>query len=286
MSERIAWRRPAIVGVTVAALLALATAPSASASVTLGQLGPPFAGGCTSGIDRVQPPVISGNTYVVPGTGTITSWSHNAGAGAGQAMFLKVFRPLGGVTYMAVGRDGRALSPNQVNTFTGVNIPVKPGDILGLNASSGLPGCSFSAPGDRYLRRAGDLPDGASGDFQDADAQSDFRLNVTAVFEPTNTFTLGAVTRNKKKGTATLTATVPNPGELNASGKGVKASSAAVTSKAVGAGVAKLVIRAKGKKKQKLNDTGKVKLNSKITYTPTGGAANTVSRKVKLKKNL
>ena len=45
-----------------------------------------------------------------------------------------------------------------------------------------------------------------------------------------------------------------------------------------------LTIRAKGKKKLKLNDTGKVKVKPKITYTPTGGAPNTQSRKVKLRK--
>jgi hypothetical protein len=43
---------------------------------------------------------------------------------------------------------------------------------------------------------------------------------------PSNTFTLGARTKNKKKGTATLTiADLPNPGDLTASGNGVKAAS-------------------------------------------------------------
>ena len=49
-------------------------------------------------------------------------------------------------------------------------------------------------------------------------------------------------------------------------------------------GAAQLLIRAKGKKKRKLNETGKVKLNLAITYTPTGGDASTQSTKVKLKK--
>jgi hypothetical protein len=41
-----------------------------------------------------------------------------------------------------------------------------------------------------------------------------------ADIEPTSTFTLGKAKLNKKKGTATLAATVPNPGELIGSGKG------------------------------------------------------------------
>ena len=103
---------------------------------------------------------------------------------------------------------------------------------------------------------------------------------------PSNSLTLGKVKRNTKKGTATITVNVPNPGELTGSGKGAKVAraSGAVTSKAVSAGNAQLLIKAKGKKKRKLNKRGKVKLKVAITYTPTGGAPNTQSRKLKLKK--
>jgi hypothetical protein len=49
--------------------------------------------------------------------------------------------------------------------------------------------------------------------------------------------------------------------------------SGAVISKSVSAGQPKLKIKAKGKKRKKLNTTGKVKVNFAITYTPTGGSA-------------
>jgi len=107
------------------------------------------------------------------------------------------------------------------------------------------------------------------------------------VFVYSNSFTLGRITRNKKKGTATLTVDVPNPGDLTAKGKGVKAAGAAVISKTVTApGAVELLIAAKGKKKRKLNKTGRMKLNANITYTPTGGDPSTQSIKVKLKKTL
>ena len=48
----------------------------------------------------------------------------------------------------------------------------------------------------------------------------------------------------------------------------------------------KLTIGAKGKKKRALNETGNIKVKSKITYTPTGGDPSTQSVKVKLKKKL
>ena len=108
-------------------------------------------------------------------------------------------------------------------------------------------------------------------------------LDVTP---PSNAFSLGAIARNKKSGTATLTVDVPNPGELTGSGNGVTAAGAAVTSKAVGAGQAQLLIKAKGKKKRKLNRRGKVTLGITVTYTPTGGAPATQALSLKLKKKL
>ena len=103
---------------------------------------------------------------------------------------------------------------------------------------------------------------------------------------PSNAFAIGAIARNKKRGTATVTVDVPNPGELTGSGQGVTAAGAAVTSKAVGAGQAQLLIRANGKKKRKLNKRGKVKLSLAVTYTPTGGSPATQPLTLKLKKTL
>jgi hypothetical protein len=102
-----------------------------------------------------------------------------------------------------------------------------------------------------------------------------------------SSFTIDGVTRNKKKGTAIVTTGADFPGELIASGNGAKVSSAgAVTSKSVAAGQSQLVIRAKGKKRRKLNEKGKVKLTLTVTYTPTAGTAHTQTLKVKLKKKI
>jgi hypothetical protein len=104
---------------------------------------------------------------------------------------------------------------------------------------------------------------------------------------PSNVFTLGTTQRSKKKGTATLNIMLPNPGELTASGSGVTVTSAgqATIAQAVSAGPARVLIKAKGRKKAKLNRTGEVKVAVAITYTPTNGTANTQTVKVKLKKN-
>ena len=47
-----------------------------------------------------------------------------------------------------------------------------------------------------------------------------------------------------------------------------------------------MLVKAKGKTVKKLNATGKVKVKVEVTYTPTGGTANTMSRKLVLKKLL
>ncbi len=169
--------------VSLAALpLAVCAAP-AGASATVGQTGAPAI--CTGSFDRLQPTVTSGNTYVMPAAGTITSWSTQAIAGGGT-LGMKVFRPLGGAGYMVVGHEGpHDLTGGVVNTFP-ANVEVKAGDVLGtftpLNPND--PGCAFPVPGETFLGRAGSLPDGGQGDFQQA---TGFRMNISAVLNPSNT---------------------------------------------------------------------------------------------------
>jgi hypothetical protein len=129
------------------------------------------------------------------------------------------------------------------------------------------------------------------GEFDDCGAdftlQDDWYRVLDRATKVSNAFTIVAITRNKKKGTARITGNVPFPGELIASGKGAKTSAGgAVISKSIGAGQAQLVIKAKGKKRKKLNQKGKAKVNLAITYTATGGSPRTQSVKVKLKKKL
>jgi hypothetical protein len=279
------------IAVLAALTLAVSAAPAA-ASVTLGQLAPvnpSFT--CTGGnVEFAQPTVTSGNSYAipVPSTGTITSWSHSATAGAGQEYTFKVFRKIADpARYEVVGHDGpRPLTPSTVNTFP-ANVAVKPGDFIGFHGAAVNHACTFDAgvPESYRIRNPSNLNDGESGDF--APFGTNNRLNISAVFKPTNGFTLGAITRNKKKGTATITADLPNPGELTGAGQGIKVAAAAVISATVTApGKVRLTIKAKGKKKRKLNETGKVKIKPNITFTPTGGDPSTQSPKLKLKKNI
>lgn len=183
-----------------------------------------------------------------------------------------------GSTYTVVGHDGpRFLTGGAVNAFP-ATIAVKPGDVIGLSFNLAPPAKAwfFTAPGDAFLRRVGNLADFQSGTF---DPDPDRRLNVTAVFQPTNAFTLRGFALHRKKGTATLKVRVPNPGELVLSGNGVKGVSAVAAP-----GIVRLPIRATGKKREKLNETSRVRVRASVTYTPAGGDPSTQSRKLKLKK--
>jgi hypothetical protein len=279
------WSRIIRTSGLLAALSLAAAASQAGAAVQLGQLAPNNAIAlAVSDYEEVQLSVVSGTSYTVPGTGTITYWSTNANGTANQTWTMKVFRPVGGSTYSVVGHEGpRALTASAVNTFP-ASVPVQPGDLLGFHSASINSRAIFVGdPGDLRGFRFGNLADGQSGDFTQAGGD---RLNIAAVFEPSNSFSFLRTKRNPKNGTATLTVRVPNPGELVLAGKGVaRAGGGAVVAKTVSApGKVKLRVRVKGKQRRKLNEVGKAGVKPKVTFAPAGGAPRTRSTKVKLTK--
>ena len=273
--------------VSLAALVLALSAPGASA-LTIGQLASTPEINCAGSVnaDFVQPTVTSGQAYVFPTTNgisswTVTSWSTKATADAGQKMSLKVFRKVNETpAYLAVSHEGpHDLLPG-LNQFP-AHIVVRAGDLLGLHFKGPQGACTFDAAGEKYDSHGGDLQDGVSGDFV-TNTVLQWRLNISAEITPTSEFTIDKV-KAKPNGTGVLSVTLPNPGDLSVSGKGVKGSAASAAQQ-VAAGPAKVVIRAKGKKKRKLADTGKVTVKPKISFTPTGGSANAQTRKVKLRR--
>ena len=122
------------------------------------------------------------------------------------------------------------------------------------------------------------IPNASSGDGTDIGA---FEVQAPPPEPPSNEFSFGKVKKNKKKGTAKLTVIVPGPGALDlAKTKKLKPDEKV----AAAAGEAKLKVKSKGKSKRKLRHRGKAKVTAEVTYTPTGGESNTLSKKLKLKK--
>jgi hypothetical protein len=255
-------------------------------SVTIGQAGPPLTAPCESGFDLVQASTSVGNSYVVPGSGKITSW-RTYGGPSGGALKLKLFRLIGPpAVYEVVGHAGPESivgTGTAANTFP-ASISVRQGDVLGVDGTSD---CLLSSTGGQRLQSMSDLGDGQNALFT---TPTEGRLNVEVTFVPSNDFVLAATARNKRKGTVRLIFDLPNPGVLSGTGKGARIGAGPVPSAGTvtvpNAGASQLLVKAKGKKKRKLDETGKVKLSIAVTYTPTGGEPSTQRLKVKLKKRI
>ena len=249
----------------------------------------------------------------------LTSWRfHSSGDAAAGAVRLKIFRYTGtGLAFKVLSESSlKTLEPDTAYDFK-ERIPVDQGDLLGLTAVDGAE-VGITVPGTPENQLAqfggGDIPPGQTGtatiawpDLRpsvaatvEADADADGfgddtqdKCPVDRTTQAVCQFSFNRLKRNNKRGTAVLPVTVPGAGTLSLSGRGV-ASQQASTSRAASAGpravvsasTVKLLVKGKGKKKKTLNETGKVKLNLAITYTPTGGDPSTRSMKVKLKKKL
>jgi hypothetical protein len=274
----------------VVALLAAASTASA-APATVGQLFPPTPGSCGGSppFTYLQPAVASGNSYVVPVDGTITSWSFQAGADPVPGLKLKVGRPAGGNDFTIIGESAApTVTASSLNNYS-ASIPVRTGDVIGMLESGGDCAASTGQTADKFALLAGDVAPSASPmTFMPG---SGVRFPIQAVVTPAepppppNDFTFGKLRRNFHRGTAVLPANVPGPGILSLRGNGVRAQrlGGASASKVVAAaGTVRLRIKATGRRLRTLNRTGKSKVRVSVTFTPTGGVPNTQSRRVTL----
>jgi hypothetical protein len=252
--------------VALAWVAAAAVARPATAAVTLGQLAPTTpAPACSSTADYLQPSITGGDLYIARQAGTITSWSTRS-SGGGATYVFKIFRRTSDPdVFRVIARAPAHLLTSGINTVP-VNLPVRSGDMIGINESGGANSCTFSQLGDAVLIRGGTLSDGASGTFG---SQNDVRLNLSAVLVPSNDFSIAAITRDRNRGSATVIVNVSNPGVLTISGKGLK--KGRVSKDVAVAGTVQFQIASTGAKKRRLERTGKVALTPTMTFAPTGG---------------
>jgi hypothetical protein len=169
---------------------ALALCASAEAE-TIGELSPldPEVSCGTRKPYGVMPVGQAATRYAAPAAGTITTWSTTAGTaeaavGEDQIVVFKVYRPLGGESFMVVGHDGpRTLDPGLLNSFQ-TSIPVQAGDVIGTVTLPFRSPCVFgsSDPKDVAAIVNGGADDGttvAPEFFEDQ-----VRVNVGATFLP------------------------------------------------------------------------------------------------------
>ena len=85
--------------------------------------------------------------------------------------------------------------------------------------------------------------------------------------KPSNAFTIRSTTRDRLRGMATIWVKVPGPGTLKLGGRGL----VRVTKEPAGKATILLPVRSKGSALATLRDAGRVDVEARIAYTPTGG---------------
>lgn len=224
-----------------------------------------------------------------PVNGTINDWSVLVNAVGPMA--VRVIRPAGGGAYTGVStRKFTPAGTGDVGVFPG-SLPIRAGDLVGLDlitsaarvGSEAIPGSGVSEWGGS----GGLLADGST--LPPDNVFPSEEVAFSAVVNPSSDFSVDGVRRHKKKGTATIHVTVPNPGMLFAHGRGVGPLSLAQVGESVATGPVHLLIKARGAKRRKLNATGKVTLGVTLAFAPDfegNRLARTQDVAVKLKKNL
>jgi hypothetical protein len=279
--------------VGVVAIVLIATAGAAQGAVTIGSnLATPDttnAPGCNNPCTvtnlALPPASTAPGGLNSPVNGTVTSW--RVRANAGPNLRLRILKPGGGTTYTGAGTSGPAgfAGPGISNPIP-TSLPISLGDAIGLESPNG--NLIFGLTAGATTAFWNMLPVLADGSGRAADGTGSGReLLVQAIVEPTSTLGLSAQpVLNKKKGTATLTISVPNPGQLDFSGTGINIAETAAVKTVTAPGPVKFLIKATGKKLKKLKKKGKVGVTATFTFTPSGGAASTQSTSLKLRKKL
>jgi hypothetical protein len=273
-----------LVGSTLALVCTLGG--GAQGAVTIGtnltgpadEINPGCSVACTI-VNTAVPSDTAAGGLTSPVNGTVTSWRFKS-ITLGGSIALRILRPLSGNSFTGAGTSASVAS-NGTTSAQGpfaTSLPIKLGDHVGLNASA-MQTALIDTPATQLYWNAPTL-----GDGQTAEGTAGTReVAVQAVVEPTNTVTFGAPTRNKKKGTATVTMAVPNPGTLSYGGFCVKvAGPSSVTT----AGDFPLTVRACGKQKKTLKKKGKVRVAFNVGFTPISGQFGATNESVTLRKKL
>ena len=269
----------------LAALAVSAFAASAQAAVTIGtdlgwpadETSPGCVVACTVMNTAVPAADMAPDGLASPVNGTVTGWRFKT-VTAGGSVSLRVLRFAGGTSFTGVGTSEVAtpISSNLPQGPFATSLPIRIGDHVGLDASAGQTVIA-DTPATQLYWNAPPLADGQTR----AGAGGNREPMVQAIVEPTSTVTFGAIRRNKKKGTASVTMTLPNAGELIYSGNGLSLTGPPTVS---APGDVQLIVKTIGKKRKKLFRKGKLGVSFQVSFTPSQGSLHTTTESLKLRK--
>jgi Ca2+-binding RTX toxin-like protein len=166
--------------IVASAALLIPLAGQAQAATTLGETFVPPEGCGSTDITFLQTGVPS---YAAPSAGVITAWSFQAPATVDNPIKFKVARSAGGNDYTIIGSsDAKIPTPNALNTYTDVRIPVLAGDVIGLFLGGpGITNCLRTTPGYSWHRFLGDPAPGETRTFEPF---TNAQFDISARLEP------------------------------------------------------------------------------------------------------
>jgi hypothetical protein len=280
--------RSAVLGALCVA--SLITPPGAQADVTLGS---PLTSSftvmpCGLPAETVSQTALPGATLTSPFDGKIVSWQIKGASGG--PFYLQVVHPLGGGLYTSTGSVASQVisGPSGVLTFS-ANLPIKAGDTIGLKNTSGSDMLGYaSTPGAAYNEWSPGLADGGAGQAPSYVGTYELALNATVA--PSSAFTFAVLGK-------TLNVNVSSPGAVVVTDAAAKTHAGAAfaakkkkqklllnpSSASGGPGTITVPLALTKSAKKTVKKKGKLKLKAKITFTPTGGLANSQTTALKLK---
>ncbi len=271
-----------VAGAFLAAAIAAFSAESpAQATVTVGSdLSPAPTATLAAANLTVVNSALPGARLTSPVNGTVVSWRASVGATTTNAG-LRVLRPLGGGRLFVSG-PSLAVVPSGAPPIPAA-IPISAGDEVALDFGGVLRALTPVA-GAVYDAWTPQPPAGPAPPPVTATATRELYFN--AEVEPTNTFSIDSTARDKRKGTASVVLTLPNPGSVVASAAAAKRSGAIAPLSATGVGPGQVTLKlAPGKSARKLlRRKGKLTAPVLITYTPEFGASSTQTKSIKFKR--
>jgi hypothetical protein len=215
-----------------------------------------------------------------PVFGTVVKW--RVLQAAGGPLRLQVLRPNENGTFTAVATSGPQTPQSLGTEEFATSLPIQPGDRIGVvntNTTDKLGVVSVAGASLVFW-----APPLANNESRAPNPMGPFaaEMALNADVRPvSNDIKFDGVKKNKQKGTAKLTVSVPDAGTLTLAGAGLKKT----TAEAAEPGDVTLAVKSKGAKKTKLRNRGKVKVRPAVTFAPTGIEPGTESTKVVLKKS-
>jgi hypothetical protein len=232
-----------------------------------------FTAGLTGQLDQIDL-ALSGMSVTTPLTVQVRDGSATA---PGDTVLASASVPTSAVTSSESFVPITFASPASVTAGTQYSI-VALNDSSGWFWYAGKTDTASAYEGGRLYSSPNGPP--GTGPWFEGNTMADFEFK-TYVAPPSNDFSLGKATKNKRKGTAKLKVNIPGPGGVElARNKNVRGAN----TRAESAGTVTLPVRSRGKARKRLDQQGTVRVAVKVTFSPDGGDPAVERARLKLVK--